>query len=61
MALTIRIGFWGILYYNTSKEPQNSNSNYLGSYSRFGAPDFILGFRVSSDLGADTCSNYTCV
>ena len=27
--LTMRIGFWGPLYYNYNKEPQNSIDNYL--------------------------------
>ena len=27
-ALIIRIGFWGPLYYNYNKEPQNSIGNY---------------------------------
>ena len=33
-ALTIRIGFWGPLYYSYNKEPQNSIvANDLGPYS----------------------------
>ena len=33
-ALTIRIGFWGIVYYAKNKEPpQNSTGTYLGPHS----------------------------
>ena len=31
-ALLIRIGFWGPLYCNYNKEPQNNIGNYLGPY-----------------------------
>ena len=29
-AITISIGFWGLLYAKDNKEPQNSTCNYLG-------------------------------
>ena len=33
-ALIIRMGFWGILYYNYNKEPApNSIGNYQGPYT----------------------------
>ena len=34
----IRIGFWGALYYNYNKEPQNSIGNYQGPYIRCCGP-----------------------
>ena len=37
----MRIGFWGPLYYNDNKDPQNGIGNYLGLYV-----NSILGFTV---------------
>ena len=41
-ALIIRVGVWGLLNYNHSKEAPNSIANSLGSYSTHTSH---LGFR----------------
>ena len=42
-ALIIRIGFWGILYYNIHKEPLKPYSNHQGPYT--GALHFRFGVQ----------------
>ena len=40
-ALIIRRGFWGILYHNYTKEPQNGTGNPLGPYIVMQKPAFL--------------------
>ena len=49
-ALIIRIGFWGPLYYNYDKEPQNSIGNYLGPYIKYGSPRAFHSLRCGTGL-----------
>ena len=42
-ALIARLGFRGPVYYNNSKEPQNSIGNDLGPYSKPTSSSFSLG------------------
>ena len=52
-ALIIRTGFWGPLYYNHNKEPQNSIGNYYGPYSSqlgCGAPPLSAFARPQEHL-----------
>ena len=54
-ALIIRIGFWGPLYYNYSKEPpKHSIGNYLGPYILI----FIIAL-INPFKGTILCNTYS--